>query len=182
MHELSYRLMEDALTRLSHPKMLVLDVGSLDINGSFRALIEGKGWRYIGLDIVQGKNVDVVAEPFCYPFPDYCFDAVISGCTMEHITAIWEWVPELVRILKPGGLLVIETHTHFKEHRYPVDCWRVLPDGLRYLFDRTGGLEDYVIKTEATDIVGSAFKKEGARNIGCFLGSVQNVVPTFIYS
>ncbi len=158
MHELSYRLMEGALARLLQPEALVLDVGSLNINGTFRPLIEGRGWGYIGLDIVPGKNVDVVAEEFRYPFPDCTFDVVLSGCTMEHVTAIWEWVPELTRILKPGGLLGIETHTHFREHRYPVDCWRVMPDGLRYLFDRTGGLEDYMIKMEQTDIVGSAFK------------------------
>ena len=93
------------------------------------------------------------------PVSDSTFDFVYSSHLIEDFADTAQCLREFVRILKPGGLLIIETHTHFKEHRYPVDCWRVLPDGLRYLFDRTGGLEDFVIKTEATDIVGSAFKK-----------------------
>jgi len=161
MHEVSYRLMERALGCLSWSKALILDVGSLYINGSYRPLVEGRGWRYIGLDIVPGPNVDVVAEEFRYPFPDMTFDAVVSGCTMEHVTAIWDWVPELVRLLKPGGLLAIVTHTRFYEHRYPLDCWRVLTDGMRYLFDRTGLLERYEIEPCETDILGMAFKKGG---------------------
>jgi hypothetical protein len=32
---------------------------------------------------------------------------VISGSTMEHVARPWRWVPELVRILRPGGLLAI---------------------------------------------------------------------------
>lgn len=160
MHELSVRLMKRALSRIDWPTALVLDVGSLDVNGSYRSLIEGKGWRYVGLDIRLGGNVDVLASEFRYPFPDGCFDAVISGCTFEHVTAVWDWVDELARILKPGGLLAIVTHTHFPLHRFPVDCWRVMPDGLKYLLDRTGVLERYVIQTEGTDIVGSAFKRK----------------------
>lgn len=161
MHELSERLMERALRRIPWRDALVLDVGSLDVNGCFRSLIEGKGWQYIGLDVEPGPNVDVVANAFCYPLPGCAFDAVISGCTMEHVTAVWRWLDELVRTLEPGGFLALITHTHFSEHRYPVDCWRILPDGMRFLFDNTKSLERYVIRTEGTDIVGSAFKKGG---------------------
>ena len=43
----------------------VLDVGSLDVNGTYRPLIEGRGWSYCGLDIRRGPNVDVVAaDPY----------------------------------------------------------------------------------------------------------------------
>ena len=160
MHELSYRLMEEALHRVSQPKALVLDVGSLNINGSFRGLVERKGWRYIGIDIVHGLNVDTVVEPYQYPFPRCAFDVVISGCTMEHVAKLWEWVPELTRILKPGGLLVIVTHTEFPGHHFP-DYWRLMPDGLRFLFNETGELKQYMIKAEETDIVGSALKRGG---------------------
>lgn len=163
MHEESYQLMAEMLRRVRRPTASVLDVGSQDINGTFRPLVEGRGWQYTGIDQVAGPNVDVVAkDPFHFPFADESFDIVISGSTMEHVTAIWKWLPELVRVLKPSGFLAIHTHWQFPEHRYPVDCWRVMPDGLKYLFDETGCLEQYRIHiANHMDIVGSAFKVGG---------------------
>lgn len=162
MHAGSMLLMGAGLRRALWPEARVLDVGSLDLNGSFRRLVKERGWDYVGLDIVAGRNVDIVAPEYDYPFGDGEFDVVISGSTMEHVKAIWKWVPELVRVLGAGGLLVLVTHTRWGEHRHPVDCWRVMPDGMRFLFDETGALEDYVIRTwgEAT-IMGSAFKVGG---------------------
>lgn len=79
---------------------------------------------------------------------------------MEHVEAIWRWVPELARVLRPGGLLAIVTHWQFPEHRYPVDCWRIMPDGMRYLFDETGCLDDYSIEIASQwDIAASAVKR-----------------------
>ena len=28
--------------------------------------------------------------------------------------------------------------TSWVEHRHPVDCWRILPDGIKFLFDLAG--------------------------------------------
>ena len=114
-----------------------------------------------GLDTIAGPNVDVVTQdPFAFPFDDDQFDIVLSGSTMEHVTAIWRWVPELVRVLKPGGLLAIHTHWRFPEHRFPVDCWRILPDGMRYLFDITGKLINYDIQiANQYDIIATALKR-----------------------
>ena len=163
MHKESYELMGEMLRRCKRLTADVLDVGSYNVNGTFRPLVEGRGWQYTGLDQVAGPNVDVVAlTPFNFQFPDSSFDVVISGSTMEHVTAFWKWIPELVRVLKPGGFLAIHTHWQFIEHRYPVDCWRVLPDGMQFLFDETGQLERYEIRiANHMDIIGSAFKVAG---------------------
>jgi len=40
---------------------------------------------------------------------------------------------EIARILKPGGLCCIIAPSGGPEHKYPVDCWRFFPDGLRAL-------------------------------------------------
>jgi ubiquinone/menaquinone biosynthesis C-methylase UbiE len=108
-----------------------------------------------------GKNVDIVStDPYRFPFDRALFDIVISGSTMEHVQAIWLWVPELVRMLKPRGLLAIITHTQFVYHPHPVDCWRIMPDGMRYLFDLTGQLENYEIEMYSkNDISGVARKR-----------------------
>lgn len=161
MHKESYELMNEMLGHVSGGDSLnVLDVGSYNVNGTFRLLVENRGWRYTGVDTIAGPNVDVVTvNPFLFPFDDGTFDVVISGSTMEHVTAIWEWLPELVRVLRPGGFLAIHTHWKFPEHRYPVDCWRIMPDGMRYLFDMTAKLRDYRIRmANDMDIIGSAWK------------------------
>lgn len=152
--------MAEMLGRYPHEHANVLDVGSYDVNGTFRPLVESRGWHYTGLDVSAGPNVDVVAlTPFNFQFADNTFDIVMSGSTMEHVTAFWKWVPELVRVLKPGGLLAIHTHWQFMEHKFPIDCWRVLPDGMRFLFDDTHSLVEYDIAIRNhMDITGSAFK------------------------
>ena len=162
MHKESYQLMGEMLRRCKKPTADCLDVGAYDVNGTFRPLVYQRNWRYTGLDQAAGPNVDVVAEdPFCFPFADDSFDVVISGSTMEHVTAIWKWIPELVRVLKPGGFLAIHTHWQFPEHRYPVDCWRIMPDGMKYIFDETKQLSDYEIRiANHMDIIGSAFKRD----------------------
>lgn len=162
MHPEAYREMDRLLALWPTARARVLDVGSLDVNGSYRPLVTKRGWSYVGLDTRAGRNVDIVTEdPFHYPFEMGTFDVVISGSTMEHVTAIWRWVPELVRVLHPGGLLAIITHWQFPEHRYPVDCWRILPDGMRYLFDQAGQLERYDIRiVNGTDIAATAWKAD----------------------
>ena len=162
MHHDAYVKMQDVLDTIPDGDALtVLDVGSHDVNGTYRPLVEARGWAYTGLDMIPGPNVDIVpSDPFAYPIDDDSFDVVISGSTMEHVTAIWRWVPELARVLKPGGLLVIITHWQFVEHKYPVDCWRILPDGMAFLFDACGLLTDYEIEIYSqTDICGVARKK-----------------------
>jgi SAM-dependent methyltransferase len=142
-------------------KVNLLDCGSFDVNGNYRDMVVRRGWKYIGIDIAPGKNVDIVSEdPYRFPFENNAFDVVISGSTMEHVKAIWLWVPELVRVLKPGGLLAIITHTYWAYHPHPVDCWRIMPDGMKYLFDLTGQLEQYDIQMYCpTDISGVARKR-----------------------
>ena len=160
MHPGAIDTMKAALERVQLVGGTALDVGSLNVNGTYRPLVESMGLQYVGLDIEPGANVDIVThDPYHFPFADNSFEVVLSGSTMEHVESIWRWVPELARVLKTGGLLAILTHWQFHEHRHPVDCWRIMPDGMRHLFNSTGVLFDYDIRIVSnTDIMGSAFK------------------------
>jgi SAM-dependent methyltransferase len=120
----------------------VLDIGSYDVNGTYAGwFIDREIWNYRGCDIEAGPNVDIVL-PSLYDWkdvlPDNEADVVISGQVLEHVPKPWRWFPELVRILKPGGLLYVAAPNTWEYHPYPVDCWRVWPDGLRALFDEFG--------------------------------------------
>ncbi len=121
--------------------LYVCDVGSCDINGTFKPLF--KGHRYVGLDIMAGPNVDIVSsELYHYPFDDETFDIVISGSTLEHVKDMFSWIKELARIMKKQGLICITCPSlHRSRHMHPVDCWRVYPDGMAYLLGEVAGLE-----------------------------------------
>jgi SAM-dependent methyltransferase len=160
MHAAQLVEMDRLLTFWHAQTANVLDVGSFDVNGSYREMVERRGWHYTGLDISPGKNVDVVAEHhYHFPYEDGAFDVVISGSTMEHVEDLVLWVAELMRLLRTGGMLAIITHTNWAYHPHPVDCWRILPDGMAWLFGEVGGLDYWEINMYcATDISAVAWR------------------------
>lgn len=112
----------------------VVDVGSCDINGSYKAFFARPGWRYTGVDLAAGPNVDVVlASPYRLPFASHGVDVIVSGQAFEHVQFFWLTWLEMVRVLKPGGLILLLAPSRGPEHRYPQDCWRFYPDGYRAL-------------------------------------------------
>ena len=143
MHASSYASMERlASTYLAgHEPGTVYDIGSLSIGGSYRPIFENRGWRYQGIDIEAGPNVDIVLEdPYLLPLADGSASLVISGQAFEHIEFFWLTFREMSRILAVDGLLFLIAPSRGHEHRYPVDCWRFYPDGYRALA-KWGGLE-----------------------------------------
>lgn len=136
MHDSSRRIMKDFLTRyLPVDKPLkILDVGSYSVCGSYKDLMSAS-WEYIGLDMTDGPNVDVVPKDV-YDWKEIereSFDVVISGQAMEHIKWPWKTFEEIDRVLKVGGLVCIIAPSSGKIHRYPVDCYRYYPDGFAAL-------------------------------------------------
>lgn len=122
--------------------LLILDLGSMDANGTYRPLFDIHPWRYRGVDIARGENVDIVVRnPYCWKeVRANCADVLISGQAFEHIEFFWLTVLEIERVLKPGGLCCIIAPSAGHEHCYPVDCWRFYPDGFSALA-RFGGFE-----------------------------------------
>lgn len=136
MHQSSY----DRMTRfcreyLAHRRgdhLIILDIGSMNVNGCYRPLFNDPAWRYQGVDMEAGKNVDIVLNsPYDWTqISSKSIDVVISGQAFEHIQYFWITLLEIARVLKPGGLGCIIAPSSGPEHRYPTDCWRFYPDGL----------------------------------------------------
>ena len=80
----------------------VVDFGSLDINGSNRQFFDD--CEYTGLDIGEGKNVDIVTKAHEYNAPDSSYDVVVSTEMFEHDKYLHLSLPNMVRVLRPGGL------------------------------------------------------------------------------
>lgn len=93
----------------------VLEIGSLDINGTVRKLFSS--CDYIGLDVGAGPGVDVVCQGQEYDGPDSSFDTVISCEVMEHNPYWSKTMTNMVRMTKPGGLVVMTcASTARREH------------------------------------------------------------------
>jgi len=111
----------------------VLDVGSMDVNGSYRNLFNER-IQYLGLDLEQGRNVDLVLKsPYDFPVASSSMDLIISGQAFEHIEFFWLTWLEMTRVVKDGGYIFLIAPSRGAEHRYPVDCWRFYPDGFSAL-------------------------------------------------
>lgn len=109
----------------------VLEVGSLNVNGSVRDLFSG---QYVGLDMRDGPGVDVVGNAHATGFPDASFDVVVSTELMEHDDAFWETLAEIRRVLSPDGWLLLTTRGNgFPLHHEPDDLWRFMPGSVPVL-------------------------------------------------
>lgn len=82
----------------------VLDIGSLDINGSNKDLFEN--CNYLGIDVGEGRNVDLVSIGHLFDGPNEHFDTIISTEVFEHDMFYEETVKNITRMLKPGGLFL----------------------------------------------------------------------------
>ena len=65
----------------------VLEIGSLNINGSVRQFFSG--CDYLGVDLGPGADVDLICNGHELDFPDRSFDTVISCECLEH-DIYWE--------------------------------------------------------------------------------------------
>lgn len=66
------------------------------------------------------------------------FDAVLSTQVLEHVGDPALYLAEALRVLRPGGHLLITTHGMMVLHRDPVDYWRWTSDGLRHTLEQVG--------------------------------------------
>jgi len=112
----------------SRPGLRIIDIGAQDVNGSLRSVAPSDA-EYVGVDFVAGKGVDVIiSDPYALPFPDESADLIVCSSCMEHSEFFWLLFNEMIRVLKPDGVLYVNAPSNGAFHRYPVDCWRFYPD------------------------------------------------------
>lgn len=109
----------------------ILDVGSYDVNGTMKPIFE-KG-QYIGLDMEEGPNVDIVGVSHDIPISDNEMDIVISSSCFEHDDMFWVSFHEMCRVLKPGGYMYIQAPSNGEYHGWPGDNWRFYIDSWKAL-------------------------------------------------
>jgi SAM-dependent methyltransferase len=89
---------------------MVLDIGSLDINGNNQVLFDADS-LYLGIDVAAGRNVDIVCPAHELGLPAATFDTVVSTECLEHDMHWIQSLQNAIRMLRPGGLLLITCAT-----------------------------------------------------------------------
>lgn len=116
----------------------VVEVGSLDVNGTLRPVIEAMNpGHYLGVDIEMGPNVDEVcdATDLLERYGEGAFDVVLSTEMLEHVRPWREVVRNLKHVVSPGGVLLATTRSFgVPYHGYPYDFWRYEIDDMKQIF------------------------------------------------
>lgn len=138
----------------------VLEIGSLNVNGSLREVLE----IAVGVDLRKGKGVDLVCpvEKLKELFPDGSFDACVSAGTLEHVEDWRGFVRVTWDLVKNGGYLVLTIASQQKgRHAYPDDYWRLTNEQIQQIYPGAYGFENLGGGKRPTS-VGWVVKKEGA--------------------
>jgi len=132
----------------------VLDIGSLDVNGTTRGLF-ANATQYVGLDIREGRGVDTVGSShnLRLRFGFHAFDTVACTEMLEHDSDPHATMSEVARVLIPGGHCLFTARgiceaqcqdctcgrPHgFGMHGEPNDYWRFTAQTFPMLFDTSG--------------------------------------------
>ena len=130
----------------------IVELGARSVTGrGLRSILDLSGAlaeRYVGFDIHEGPNVDTVgdAHRLSSYFSGSSVDVVMSKNVFEHIAIPWKVALEINQILKPGGIVFVNTHQSFPLHELPWDFWRFSSEAWKVLFNVVTGFE--VIRTE----------------------------------
>lgn len=88
----------------------------------------------VQIDIFRYPMTDVVGSADRLPFRDNSFGAVVSQAVFEHLQYPQAAVEEIRRVLKPGGVVKIDTAFLQPEHGYPHHFYNATETGLREWF------------------------------------------------
>lgn len=116
------------------PGSRVLDAGAGML--AFKPLFAG--FTYAAFDKAPAQGLDFTADAAAIPRSDGAFEAVICSAVLEHAQDPAAVLKELLRVLKPGGkLLITVPHIHFI-HGEPEDYLRFTGYGIRRYAEQAG--------------------------------------------
>ena len=131
-----------------------LEVGSKDYGNTqdIRSIFLKRD-NYIGLDISEGKGVDLVMdltnnfEEIDAKLEGRRFGTIFCLSVLEHCDQPFVMADNMTRLLEKDGKLVISLPFAWQFHGYPSDYWRFTPEGIKKLFPRLSFQDDLGVAT-----------------------------------
>lgn len=120
------------------PRGPVYEFGSYQVAGQeacadLRGLFPGK--PYVGCDLRPGLGVDRLEDLASLTLPDGAARTIVCVDTLEHVFEARRAVDEMIRVLAPGGLMLLAAPMDFRIHDYPGDYWRLTPSCIERLLE-----------------------------------------------
>lgn len=140
--------------------MDVLEVGSRVVTGiCFRDVFEKA--NYVGFDYYAGDNVDVVGD--AHKLSQYFnkkFDLIFSSAVFEHLAMPWQVALEMIKLLKPGGYIFVETHYSYSSHERPWHFFQYSENALNVLFPEKFGIT--CLEKGCSNLIEGCFSQEAS--------------------
>ena len=124
-----------------HARGLLLDVGCGD--KPFARWFEGHVTRYLGTDLASSRYLgdgrpEVFARGERLPFRDGSVDTVLGLSMLDHFPEPGPLLAEAHRVLRPGGMLILEFPQMVPLHDEPHDYLRYTRCGAVWHLERAG--------------------------------------------
>jgi SAM-dependent methyltransferase/uncharacterized protein YbaR (Trm112 family) len=104
----SYRQFRELLFALS-PNPWVLIIGGATAGAGMDELLVDRRIEFVESDLSIDERTTLVCDAHVLPFADQTFDGVISQALMMYLYDYPRFVGEILRVLKPGGIVYSDT-------------------------------------------------------------------------
>jgi SAM-dependent methyltransferase len=126
---------------MPHARGELLDVGCGSM--PYRSMFEGRVARYRGTDLAGSPDLgaarpDAFSRAEALPFREDSFDTVLSLAMLTYLPEPARFLAEARRVLKPGGVLLLECTQMAPIYPLHVDYWRFTRFGAEYLLRGAG--------------------------------------------
>jgi SAM-dependent methyltransferase len=95
-------------TMLSNNSTILIIGGSIKGQG-MDSIYSNKSFEIVGADVAFGPQTNIICDAHEIPFENNIFDCVIIQAVLEHVLDPQVCIGELIRVLKPSGLVYAET-------------------------------------------------------------------------
>jgi hypothetical protein len=144
--------------------------------------------EYLGTDIEAGVDVDFTADVhrLTKVTGEEQFDIILTEAGFEHFKYPHLAAHEIMKALKVGGLVFVQTHQTFPIHAVPHDYFRFSTDALRSLFGAGMGMKVHSANYASPASIYSRVDPQGRKapaflHVHIFAEKVASTPAEFVY-